>query len=144
MSPYTLAIILSVATLALMINLLRTRRMREKYATWWVLLAVAVLLLALTPWSLQWASNLVGIAEPTNLLFFASGFVLLAVCIQFSTELSNLEEDRRVLAEEVAILRLEFDQLSARMDHQPPIGRMIAARATDQPATDPVRTTHSR
>jgi hypothetical protein len=117
MSPYTFAFVLSLATLVLMVNLLRTRRMREKYAVWWTLLAVAVLVLALNPRVLEWAAHLVGISEPTNLLFVASGSVLLAVCIQFSTELSSLEEDRRVLVEETAILRLEMRHLSDRLDN---------------------------
>ncbi len=127
MSPYTFALVISLATLALMVNLLRTRRMREKYAVWWTLLAVAVLVLALNPRVLEWAAHLVGIGEPTNLLFVASGSVLLAVCIQFSTELSNLEEDRRVLSEEIAILRLETRHLSDR----------VADLRTDLPVVPP-------
>ena len=115
MSPYTFALMLSIAILVLMVGLLRTRRMREKYAVWWTLLAVAVLVLALNPRVLEWAAHLVGINEPTNLLFLASGSVLFAVCIQFSTELSSLYEDRRVLSEEVAILRLEMRRLSDRV-----------------------------
>lgn len=131
MSPYTFALVLSLATLVLMVNLLRTRRMREKYAVWWTLLAVAVLVLALNPRVLEWAAHLVGISEPTNLLFLASGSVLLAVCIQFSTELSNLEEDRRVLSEEIAILRLETRHLSDR----------VADLRTDLPVVPPTRRT---
>jgi hypothetical protein len=115
MSPYTFALMLSIATLVLMVGLLRTRRMREKYAVWWTLLAVAVLVLALNPRVLEWTAHLVGINEPTNLLFLASGSVLFAVCIQFSTELSSLYEDRRVLSEELAILRLEVRHLSDRV-----------------------------
>ncbi|GAA2726126.1 DUF2304 domain-containing protein [Cellulomonas aerilata] len=118
MSAYTFALLLSVATLALMVNLLRTRRMREKYALWWALLAVGVILLALNPRILEWAADVVGIVVPTNLLFFASGFVLLAVCVQFSTELSSLEEDRRVLCEEVAMVRLELRHLTERVARQ--------------------------
>jgi hypothetical protein len=127
MNPYTFALVLSLATLALMVNLLRTRRMREKYAIWWTLLALAVLVLALNPRILEWAADLIGIGEPTNLLFVASGSVLLAVCIQFSGELSNLEEDRRALCEELAILRLETQHLSDR----------VADLRTDLPAVPP-------
>jgi len=136
MSPYTFALVLSLATLVIMINLLRTRRMREKYAVWWTLLAVAVLVLALNPRVLEWAAHLVGIGEPTNLLFLASGSVLLGVCIQFSTELSNLEEDRRVLSEEIAIIRLEMRHLS---DHVAGLQADLPVVPTDK-ADKPART----
>jgi hypothetical protein len=103
------------AALLLLFQLLRTRRMREKYAVGWTILGIAVILLALFPAVLEGAARLVGVQVPANLLFFVSALVLYVVCIQFSVDLSRLAEDRRVLVEETAVLRLEGERLDARV-----------------------------
>ena len=41
--------------------------------------------------------------------------MLLLVCIQLSTEVSNLEEETRTLAEEIALLRLDLNELAERV-----------------------------
>lgn len=107
-------IALTAAALLLLLQLLRTRRMREKYASAWAVLGVAIIVLALFPGLLDSVAGWVGVAEPPNLLFFVALAVLYAVCLQASVELSSLAEDRRVLVEEVAMLRLEVERLAAR------------------------------
>ncbi len=106
MSGYGLAIGLCVVMVALLFQLLRTRRIREKYAGVWVLLAVAVIVLGVFPRLAFWVSGLVGVEVPSNLLFTIAFVVLLGVCIQLSSEISNLEDETRTLAEEIALLRL--------------------------------------
>ena len=43
---------------------------------------------------------------PANLLFFVASMVLLGVSVHHSYELGRLEERTRILAEEVAMLRV--------------------------------------
>lgn len=111
MTGYAFAIACSVVVLGLLYFLLRTRRIREKYAGIWILLAIAVVVLGAFPTLIVRFAALVGVGLPVNLLF-ALGFVtLLTVCIQLSSELSSLEEESRTLAEEIALLRLELRTL---------------------------------
>lgn len=109
MSGYVFAIALCVLLVVLIFLLLRTRKVREKYVGIWLALAVAVVVMAVFPGLAFWLSDLVGVETPVNLLF-ATGFaVVLAVCIQLSSEVSALEEETRTIAEELALLRLEVE-----------------------------------
>lgn len=111
MNIYLTAIIVCVLLVAALLYLLRTRRIREKYAGIWIALTVAVVLIGAFPQVAFWVSDLVGVQTPVNLVFSLAIVVLLGVCIQLSTEVSNLEEETRTLAEEIALLRLEVRQL---------------------------------
>lgn len=107
MSGYIFAVALSIVAIAFLFFLLRTRRIREKYAAIWIGLAAAVVVLGTFPNLAFWLADVVGVETPVNLLF-ATGFViLLAVCIQLSANLTSLEERTRTLVEEIALLRLE-------------------------------------
>ena len=69
------------------------------------------------PHSVNWSGHLSGLFQeeicPSALLFFVAGLVLLVVCVQFSVEISTLEEETRTLAEEIALLALTVEQLQA-------------------------------
>lgn len=104
---YVFAVGLSVVVLVLILALLRTRRIREKYAAIWILLGIGIIVLSVFQRLAFWLASAVGVETPVNLLFALAFAVLFAVCIQMSTELSTLEEETRTLAEEVALLRLE-------------------------------------
>ena len=108
MSGYGFALALCAIVVGLLYFLLRTRRIQEKYAGIWILVAVAVVILGAFPKIVFWLAALVGVGLPANLLFALAIVTLLAVSIQLSSELSSLEEESRTLAEEIALLRLEL------------------------------------
>lgn len=110
MGPNVIALVFGVLTVGVIVSMLRHRQMREKYATSWAIVAGGVLVLAIFPDLLGWAATLVGVAVPLNLLYFVGGLALLIICVQFSVELSSLEEKTRTLAEELALLRAEVDR----------------------------------
>lgn len=123
MSGYPVAVVLCALVVALLVFLLRTRRIREKFAAVWIVLAIAVTILGAFPQLTIRLAALVGVQTPVNLLFAVAFAVLLAVCIQLSSEVSNLEEETRTLAEEVALLGLEAHRTSppvARAAPEPP------------------------
>ena len=107
---YILGLVGSVFTLTLLFELLRRRRLREKYAVFWVLVALMTLVVALFPETLVSAAGLIGVKVPANLLFFVASMLLLGVSIHHSYELGRLEERTRTLAEEVGLMRLELEQ----------------------------------
>ena len=110
------SIVAAVAALALVFELLRRRRLREKYAAIWVVIALGTLIVAAFPQLLRWVADLVGIQTPSNLLFFGSVVVLFAVSLQLSREVGLLEDQSRRLAEEVGALHLRLDELEKRKD----------------------------
>jgi hypothetical protein len=100
----------SLVTLAVLFEMLRRRRLREKYAVLWVLVALGTLVIAAFPAVLVKVADVVGVAVPANLLFFAASMLLLVVSIQHSHELGRMEERTRTLAEDVGLLRLKVEQ----------------------------------
>jgi hypothetical protein len=115
-----LGIIGSLITLGLLFEMMRRQRLREKYAVFWAIVAVLTLVVAAFPGLLDWASDLLGVEVPSNLLFFVASMLLLVVSVQHSSELGRLEERTRTLAEEVGLLRLQLDQ--ERADRARPDG----------------------
>jgi len=111
-----ISIIAAIAALGLVFELLRRRRLREKYAAIWVVIALGTLIVAAFPQLLRWVADLVGIQTPSNLLFFGSLIVLFAVSLQLSREVGLLEEQSRRLAEEVGTLTMRVDALEKPPD----------------------------
>jgi hypothetical protein len=118
-STVILGLIGSCVTLGLLFEMLRRHQLREKYAVFWAIVAVATLVVAVFPGLLARASELLGVAVPSNLLFFVASMVLFVVSVQHSSELGKLEERSRTLAEEVALLRLQVSSLQA--DSEPSV-----------------------
>lgn len=109
-------ITLAVLALLLVGWMLVTRRLREKYAVMWIVIALCVLILGLFPQLLLWATMLLGVQVPANLLFALAIVLLLGVALHLSWELSQAEDEIRRVAEESAISRTEVDELRARLD----------------------------
>lgn len=109
-------IVLAILILAFVMWLLLTRRLREKYAVLWIVVALAVLVLGLFPQLLLWLTAALGVQIPANLLFAAAIVLLLGVALHLSWELSQAEDENRRTAEEVAILRAQLDDLTARFE----------------------------
>jgi hypothetical protein len=105
------SVVVALVALALVVELLRRRRLREKYAVIWVLISLGTLVVAVFPEVLMGVAGLLGIQTPSNLLFFGSLVVLFAVSLQLSREIGLLEEQSRTLAEETGSLRLRVQAL---------------------------------
>jgi len=102
----------------LVLRLVLRRRLLVKYATLWLLVSCVLLLMTLIPHSLANVADLLGFAVPANLLFLAGFVLLLAIAVQLSVELTNVERRLQRLAEEVALLQEERPTRSERPDLQ--------------------------
>ena len=110
--PYVLGLAGALAVLGLVIELLRRRHLRGKYAVLWLGLSTVSLLFAVFPGLLSALSRAAGVQTPANFLFFMAILTMLAVIMQLSYEAGVTEAETRVLAEEVALLRLDLDRLT--------------------------------
>jgi hypothetical protein len=111
----TLRVRLIVLALALLFLLwialqVRRRRLRAKYLVLWVGLCVLVLPIIAIPNAAAWLSSLIGVYYPPATLFLIAVLVLFAINMHFSREITRLEERTRVLAEELALERLEHER----------------------------------
>jgi hypothetical protein len=86
------------------LELVRRRRLQERYSMLWLATCLALIILAAVPGLLDTASSAVGIIYPPNALFVAAfGFVLL-VLLNFSIAVSRLSEQTSRLAQRLAML----------------------------------------
>jgi hypothetical protein len=98
------AIVGSFLLLLAVLELVRRRRLMERYALLWLLSAVVLLGLAIWRSGLGKISRAIGIIYPPNALFFvAFGFFLLLL-LHFSLAISRLSEQTKVLAQRLALL----------------------------------------
>lgn len=111
MTGYGFALVLALGILALLGWLLRTRRLREKYAILWGALAVVICVFGAVPRLAFGIALFVGVQTPVNVLLSAAVVVLLLVTVQLSSEFSGTEEEMRTVAETVALLQLRVDEL---------------------------------
>ena len=108
---YLIALVGSVLILAAIVELLRRRQLKEKYAVLWLVVGLVLVVFTAFPALLTRISSALGVAVPTNLLFFVAILFLVGVVLHLSWEASRLENETRKLAEDVAILRLDLAEL---------------------------------
>ena len=111
MTPLKVSIVATIASLLLLLvvfELIRSRRLRERYALLW--LATGVVLLVLSAWrdGLNTIAGWLGVTGYPPAVLFAVGllFVVL-VLLHYSTVISKLADQNTILAQRLAILESE-------------------------------------
>jgi hypothetical protein len=133
------AVAASVLLLVVVLELVRRRRLFERYAILWLLSSVVLLVLSVSGGLLGVVSRAVGIKYPPSALFlFALGFVLLLL-MHFSVAVSRLSDQSKVLAQRLALLEERLRELGQRKEGDQtkpvPIGERAPAaeRAAERP-----------
>jgi hypothetical protein len=100
-----LVAILGASVLLLtVLEMVRRRRLTERYALLWLLSAVVLLSLAVWSGALAKISHAMGVIYPPNALFFVGiGFILLLL-LHFSSAVSRLGDQSDTLAQRQALL----------------------------------------
>jgi hypothetical protein len=98
------AVLGALALLFVVLELVRRRRLIERYALLW--LGAAVVLLGLAVWrdGLDVVADALGIAAPTNAMFFVALGAIVLLLLHFSVAVSRLTDQSKVLAQRLAIL----------------------------------------
>lgn len=129
----------AVLVMAIIISLLLRRRLREKYATLWLIIGLVILILSIFPGLLIGMSQLLGVEVPSNLIFALAIVLLVGVSLHLSWELSQAEDEVRRVAEDVAILRADVAALQAAAANPTPDSTddAVAQAAPSEPADEP-------
>jgi Mg2+/citrate symporter len=101
------AIVTSIATFLVVMELIRRRRLREEYALLWVLTTVGMMLLATWYGLIEWITQVIGAVAVTTTLFLFALIFLLLISVHFTTVISRLTVQVRRLTQELAILQAE-------------------------------------
>jgi hypothetical protein len=98
------------------LELVRRRRLQERYSMLWLATCLALIVIAAVPGLLDRISSAVGIIYPPNALFVAAfGFVLL-VLLNFSIAVSRLSEQTSRLAQRLALLEEQVRRSDERKE----------------------------
>jgi hypothetical protein len=106
------AVIVTAVMLGIVLELVRRRRLIERYALLWMVVALILLVLAVWNQLLADVSHAIGIEVPANALFIAGLGVAFLMLLHFSVITSRLSEETKILAQEVA--RLDAEARAAR------------------------------
>lgn len=101
----------TVLLLALVLELVRRRRLIERYALLWILAAVVLVVLAVWNDALGLIADGIGILSPPNALFFLGLAAAFGLLLHFSVVISRLGEETKILAQTVSRLDAELREL---------------------------------
>ena len=95
----------SLVLLAVVFELIRSRRLRERYALLWLLTGLVMLALSLWRDGLNTIAGWFGVTQyPPAVLFAAATLFIIVVLLHYSTVISKLADRNTILAQRVALL----------------------------------------
>jgi hypothetical protein len=103
------------------LELVRRRRLTERYALLWLLSASVLLALAIWSGALAKISHAVGVIYPPNALFFIAIGCILLLLLHFSAVVSRLSDHSETLAQRQALLEERLrrhERLTSGPEHE--------------------------
>ena len=113
MTPFRVSIVAAIAALLLLFaifELIRSRRLQERYAMLWLLTGIVILILGLWRGLLSTIADVVGIAYPPSALFVLAAVFILLLLLHYSTVISTLADQNRILAQRLALLESRLEE----------------------------------
>ncbi|HTZ85662.1 MAG TPA: DUF2304 domain-containing protein [Solirubrobacteraceae bacterium] len=119
------AIAVTFALLVVVFELVRRKRLSERYAILWLLAAITLFVLAVWKGLLTSLSHDVGISYPPSALFAVAIGLIAIILLHFSLAVSRLSDQNKVLAQRLGLLQ-------QRIEHAEQ-GTIARADDTDEP-----------
>ena len=121
-----LAIVVTAALFGLVFELVRRRRLMERYALLWLFSTAVLLALAVWKNLLEQVAAAIGIFYAPSALFAVAFAFVLAMLLHLSLVISRLADQNKVLAQKLGILEQRLDERDAQE-------AAAAAEAEDEP-----------
>ena len=123
MTPVKISVAAAVASLLLILivlELIRGRRLKERYALLWLVTGIVLLVLSAWRGGLNTIAGWLGVATyPPAILFAVATLFVIVVLLHYSTVLSQLDDQNTLLAQRLALLEAEVERLHGE---PPPTG----------------------
>jgi hypothetical protein len=136
-TPLKVSLAATVACLLLVLvvlELIRSRRLRERYALLWLLTGIVLLVLSAWRDGLDTIAGWLGVQTyPPAVLFAVALLFILAVLLHYSTVMSRLNDQNVVLAQRLALLELELRLANGEAPAPPTAAEPAAAAARAAP-----------
>ena len=105
-----LAVAVTLALLLLVFELVRRKRLSERYAILWLLAATTLFVLAAWKGLLTTLSYDVGISYPPSALFAVAIGLIAMILLHFSLAVSRLSDQNKILAQRLALLQQRIEE----------------------------------
>jgi hypothetical protein len=105
-----LAILVTFLLLVVVFELVRRKRLSERYAILWLLAAITLFVLAVWKGLLTSLSHDVGISYPPSALFAVAIGLIAMILLNFSLAVSRLSDQNKVLAQKLGLLQQRIDE----------------------------------
>ena len=107
------SVLVTAGMFGVVFELLRRKRLMERYALLWLFASAVLLALALWKGLLTTLAHAIGIYYPPSALFvFAFGFILVML-LHFSLVISRLADQNKILAQRLGLLQQRLDEREA-------------------------------
>lgn len=116
---YAFGIVAALVAVFAIVELMRKGTLRERHAVWWFFGGLFALVIAVVPQTLTWASRILGVAVPANLIFFVAIGLLFLVSLQYGAELTRIEARMRNLSEQAAFMDERLRMLERTSSEMP-------------------------
>jgi hypothetical protein len=111
---HALSIAVTLALLLLVFELVRRKRLSERYAILWLLAAATLFVLATWKGLLTSLSHDVGISYPPSALFTVAIGLIAMILLNFSLVVSRLSDQNKILAQRLGLLQQRLEELDGR------------------------------
>jgi hypothetical protein len=125
-----LAIAVTLGLLLLVFELVRRKRLSERYAILWVVAATTLFVLAVWKGLLTSLSHDVGISYPPSALFAVAIGLITIILLHFSLAVSRLSDQNKVLAQRLGLLARRLEEAEQRVG-----GQRASHASTDRDAS---------
>ena len=130
-----IAVVVTLAIFLLILELVRRRRLAERYALLWLSAAAALLVLSIWTDGLDVIADAMGVQEPANAIFILAFGVVFVLLLHFSVATTRLAEETKILAQESARLEQELREARGEVPTGNGAGPGSAETGTETPTS---------
>ena len=105
-----MSIIISGGLLLVILELVRRKRLMERYALLWLFSTSVLLVLSVWSGLLNSLASALGVSYPPSALFAVAFGVVLLLLVHFSLAVSRLSDQNKVLAQRIGLLQQRLDE----------------------------------
>lgn len=103
------AIIASFLIMAIVVELVRRRKLREEYSWLWLITGMVIILLVIWYDLLVFLTRLIGAIAPTTTLFIFGLLFLMIISLHYSIQISKLSQQVKEMAQQLTLLKGEVE-----------------------------------
>lgn len=118
-----IAIVVSISLFLYILYLVRKKKIKEEYSLLWLFSSFIFIIFSLWRDGLEYFARMIGIAYPPAALFLILMLAVFLILIEFSIIISKLADRNKALAQEIALLRKDLDDLKTGKQPDDPVSK---------------------